>query len=108
MFSEDTIAEVYRHSRGLPRLINTLCENALVTAYVRRMPSVTPDVIGDVAKEFRLGVVCPPEADRSESYKEMDVQRAITVLLDMYAALQRPIDTNLGLDVPETTEAKQS
>jgi len=107
LFSEETIAEVYRHSRGLPRLINTICENALVTAYARRLPSVTPDVIGDVAKEFRLGVVCPPEADRSEKNNEMDVQRAITVLLDMYAALQRPIASDLDLRVPETTEAKQ-
>jgi general secretion pathway protein A len=107
LFSEETIAEVYRHSRGLPRLINTLCENSLVTAYARRLPSVTPDVIGDVAKEFRLGVACPPEDDRCEKTNEMDVQRAITVLLNMYASLQRPITSDLGMDVPEGTEVKQ-
>ena len=107
LFTKEAIAEVYRHSRGLPRLINTLCENSLVTAYARRLPSVTPDVIGDVAKEFRLGVVRPPEADSSEKSNEMDVQRAITVLLDMYAALERPSASDLGLDVSETTEAKQ-
>ena len=52
-----TIAAVFRHSGGLPRLINTICENALITAYARQIPSVTPDVIEDVAKEFRLDVV---------------------------------------------------
>src|SRR5277367_809725 len=63
LFSTQTMAAVYRHSRGLPRLINTICDNALITAYARRLPSVTPDIIGDVAKEFRLDVACSPEAE---------------------------------------------
>ncbi len=63
LFSAQTAAAVYRHSRGLPRLINTICENALITAYARRLPNVPPDVIEDVAKEFRLEVVCLPEAE---------------------------------------------
>jgi len=63
LFSAQTTAAVYRHSRGLPRLINTICENALITAYARRLPNVPPDVIEDVAKEFRLEVVCLPEAE---------------------------------------------
>ena len=53
---------VYRHSRGFPRLINTICENALIIAYARQMQSVTPEIIEDVAKEFRLDVVHSPEA----------------------------------------------
>ena len=63
LFSAQTTAAVYRHSRGLPRLINTICENALITAYARRLPNVPPDLIEDVAKEFRLEVVCLPEAE---------------------------------------------
>ena len=31
LFSEQTITAVYRHSRGFPRLINTICENALIS-----------------------------------------------------------------------------
>jgi hypothetical protein len=67
---------------------------------------VTPDVIADVAKEFRLGVVRAPEVDRSQGNNDMDIRRAITVLLDMYAALQTSVDSDL--DIAITTEAKQS
>jgi general secretion pathway protein A len=109
LFSDETVAQVYRYSRGLPRLVNTLCENGLVTAYARRLPNVTPDVIADVAKEFRLGVVRAPEVDGSQGNQgnnDMDIRRAITVLLDMYAALQTSVDSDL--DIAITTEAKQS
>src|SRR5208282_1253490 len=85
----ETVAMVFRHSRGFPRLINTICENALITAYARQMPGVTPDIISDVAKEFRLDVVTKPDVDRN-GFNEMDAQRVISVLLDLYSALRRP------------------
>jgi general secretion pathway protein A len=107
LFSVQTIAAVYRHSRGLPRLINTICDNALVTAYARQLPSVTPDVIEDVAKEFRLDVVCSPEAEKPGSSSEIDVQRVTNLLLDLYAALRRPIASDSDLDAPVAVEASK-
>jgi general secretion pathway protein A len=59
IFPTDTIAAIYRHSRGIPRLINTVCENALIAAYARQARSVTPDSIDEVAADFRLGAVHP-------------------------------------------------
>jgi general secretion pathway protein A len=107
LFTEQALAGVYRHSRGLPRLINTICENALVTTYARRLPSVTPDVVEDVAKEFRLEVVCSSAADRAASHNGMDIQRAINVLLDLYAASRKPVASDLDLGVPVTFEASK-
>lgn len=57
IFPIETIAEIYRHSRGIPRLINTICENALITAYARQLRSVPVDVVNEVARDFRLNVV---------------------------------------------------
>lgn len=54
IFTEQAIAAVFSYSRGLPRLINTICENALITAYAKQLRSVTPDMIEDVAREFRF------------------------------------------------------
>ena len=56
LFPPDTIAAVYRHSRGIPRLINTICENALITAYARQRRSVTPEIIEDIAADLRLNL----------------------------------------------------
>ena len=54
IFSEESVAAVYLFSQGLPRLVNTLCENALIAAYAKESPVVTPEMIEDVAKQFRL------------------------------------------------------
>jgi len=54
LFSAEAVAAIYAYSRGFPRLINTLCENALVGAYARQATSVTPGMVEDVASEFRL------------------------------------------------------
>jgi type II secretory pathway predicted ATPase ExeA len=50
---------VYSYSRGFPRLINTICENALISAYARQTPTVTARIIEDVATEFRLEAFVP-------------------------------------------------
>jgi general secretion pathway protein A len=100
LFPAQTIAMVYRHSRGFPRLINTICENALITAYARQMHYVTPDIIADVAKEFRLDVVTTPAEDLA-GHNETDVQRVISVLLDLYSALRRaPMTGKAELSAP--------
>jgi general secretion pathway protein A len=106
VFSEPALTGVYRHSRGLPRLINTLCENALITTYARRLPIVTLEVIEDVAKEFRLDVEGSSEAATSEDNDE-DVQRTISVLLDLYPVLRRMIGSNSDLGVPLPVEASK-
>jgi general secretion pathway protein A len=57
LFPAETMMKVYRHARGIPRLINTVCENALITSFARQARVVPPDVIDEVAADFRLGVV---------------------------------------------------
>jgi general secretion pathway protein A len=54
LFSPQAIAAVYAYSRGLPRLINTICENSLISAYAKQISTVTGRVVEDVASEFRL------------------------------------------------------
>ena len=78
LFPPETIAAVYQHSHGLPRLINTICENALIAAYARQMRSVSPDIIDDIATDFRLGIQTPAleEADSDE----LDARKAAQTL----------------------------
>ena len=57
LFSEPALEAVFRHSNGFPRLINTICENALLAGYARRAAVIPPDVIEEIAHDLRLGVV---------------------------------------------------
>src|SRR5271167_3219245 len=89
LFPPDTVANVYRKSRGIPRLINTICENALITAYARQMRSVTSEIIDDIAADFRLDVVHPPEIDEPAELDEIDARRAAKTLFDLLLHMKK-------------------
>jgi general secretion pathway protein A len=57
LFPDTTVKKIFDYSKGFPRLINTVCENSLITAYARQEQSVTPNIIDEVAREFRLGII---------------------------------------------------
>jgi general secretion pathway protein A len=87
LFPQETIAAVHRHSKGIPRLINTICENALIAAYARQAARVTPDIIDAIATDFRLGIQAP-RMERKKTGDELDVRKAARTLLELYAHLQ--------------------
>jgi general secretion pathway protein A len=88
MFPPQTVAAVYRCSGGFPRLINTVCENALIAGYSKQLHSVTPEIIEDIATEFRLGVV-QSSWSGNPRLAESDVRDAARTLLDLYDHLQK-------------------
>jgi len=53
-FTPEAVNAVHRFSSGTPRVINTLCDNALFEGYVARVPMIDEAMIGRVAAE--LGV----------------------------------------------------
>ncbi len=59
IFPDATVLSVYRYSRGIPRLINTICENALIGAYADRSTVVSAEVVEEVAHDLRLNVSTP-------------------------------------------------
>ncbi len=89
LFPAETIAALYRHSKGIPRLINTLCDNALITAYARRLPSVPPEIVDGAAADLRLDVVHLPPTDVVVDFDETFARRASKSLLDFFSYLRR-------------------
>jgi general secretion pathway protein A len=65
IFSQKAVSMVYRFSRGYPRLINTICENSLITAYAKQVSVVTPEIVKLVAREFRLDKLALADEGRS-------------------------------------------
>ena len=89
LFPFDTVLEVHRRSHGIPRLINTLCENALVHGYARQAANITPQMIEEIALDFRLNIMHSrhvPESHNGGSLKT--VEEAAKTLLDLYASLR--------------------
>jgi type II secretory pathway predicted ATPase ExeA/tetratricopeptide (TPR) repeat protein len=52
IFTQNAVQEIYHFSKGYPRLINTICDHALLTGYARNFKKITPDVIQECAQQF--------------------------------------------------------
>lgn len=54
IFEPDALSEVHRLSHGVPRLINTLCDNALLEAFLVKKDRVQGTLVQDVASDLGL------------------------------------------------------
>ena len=56
LFSLEALDLIHRASRGIPRIINLLCEHSLIVAYVEQVEQVTATIVEGVAAELELEV----------------------------------------------------
>jgi len=106
LFPDDTILEIHRFSRGIARLINTLCENALIQGYARQVRGVTPEMIEEIAADFRMNVM-HPSGRLGADEQATEVQRAAKTLLDLYTYMRRIQSSESDLnDVMENRASK--
>jgi len=87
IFSPEAIGSVYQYACGIPRVINVLCEHALINAYADQQRPVPARLVDEVAREFELdsleptapprAAVCPENSRAAESRLE-----GLLVLLD--------------------------
>jgi len=54
IFPDETIALIYHFSRGIPRVINNLCENSLISGYGKQTKVITAELVQEVASDLRL------------------------------------------------------
>lgn len=70
IFSPAALDTIHLYSLGIPRVVNLLCEHALINAYVEQQRPIQPKIIEDVAREFQLDEVEPtasPEGLRTSA-----------------------------------------
>lgn len=53
LFSEAAMRLVYRYSKGVPRLINIICDRALLGGYVKGENQVNPEIVHKAVQEVR-------------------------------------------------------
>jgi len=54
LFTPDGLEPIVIYSKGIPRLINVICDNALLITYASSKKKVSGDVIREVARDLRL------------------------------------------------------
>jgi len=53
LFAPETLPVIFRYTGGVPRLINTLCDTALMIAYSSEQPSVSAEVLKSAIDELQ-------------------------------------------------------
>ncbi len=109
IFPAETVKAIYRYSQGIPRLVNSICDQALMAAYVRQIRVVPVEIINEVATNFRL--------DRSPGFKAAERPFSLAGQADravpeksLYAAAgaSNISGVNAGAAMPETTSRNLS
>ena len=70
IFPQKAIDAIHFFSMGIPRVINLLCEHALINSFVEQQKQVDVKTIEDVAREFQLDEVeplAPPASLRQDA-----------------------------------------
>ena len=55
LFAQTAYATVYYHSGGIPRVINTICDMALVYAFADEVPRIRKEIILDAIRDRKVG-----------------------------------------------------
>jgi general secretion pathway protein A len=105
LFLPETVKAIHQYSKGFPRLINTICENALITGYARQLQSITPDIVSGVATDFHLSVNGAKFERAMQSDSDRDFEQAKSVFLESYAASQKNAQRDADLKTRVAVEA---
>jgi type II secretory pathway predicted ATPase ExeA len=54
LFTSDAIAMIYRASEGVPRLINNICDNTLLSGFAVGAKQITQKIVSEVVEELDL------------------------------------------------------
>lgn len=110
-FTEKACSAIYRYTNGVPRLINLLCDTALVYGYAEQRHRIDARLITEVAREKQQGGIFPvtvpaelrPEDE--EDVREPESTPATTAPDHSAAAGQQADPAQGGASTEDSTEA---
>jgi len=72
IFKPDAVREVFTLSRGYPRLINIICDYALVTGYSAELKKIGAGVIKECGKELHISIgIDKTRKEQSKQYQQV-------------------------------------
>ena len=97
IFPTAAVTAIHHSCNGIPRVINTVCENALISAFAVRSSVVTPEIVKEVATEFRIGQATASTATSvpAVATPNVDQQEILKAFVDLIEILKK---TNINLE----------
>ncbi len=93
IFSQEAVEAAHRYARGIPRVVNLLCEHALISAFVDQKRPVRAATIDEVAREFdlhRIDPIAQPVEAPGASGENASLMEALQNLATLVDRLRRP------------------
>jgi type II secretory pathway predicted ATPase ExeA len=90
IFTPEAVEAIHGYSRGIPRVINLLCEHSLISAFADQTSPVPEEMVDTVAREFELDQIeptAPPQSLRSDDRQLREALQGMATLMDR---LRRP------------------
>jgi len=70
LFTKDAIDLIHQYSRGIPRLINTICDNCLFEGYLLKKKAVDANLVKIIATDLGLTIKRAKTEQREQAEKE--------------------------------------
>ena len=71
LFSDDSVELIWNASKGVPRIINTLCDLALVYGYSAARPTITEETVNEVLADRSKMSLLPADAPPLETVPDL-------------------------------------
>ncbi len=90
LFSEAAMLTLFHHSKGIPRLVNTICENALIAGFAKQASTISPEIIEGIATDLRLGQMSRDAGNGASRLQpdEKELLLAVRTLLGLHERLK--------------------
>jgi general secretion pathway protein A len=88
LFTRDAVIAIHQHSRGIPRVISVICDNALVSGFAADQQPVGASIIGEVCRTLALPAV-EPRADSAAQLSARVASPASPPAAPMFANVGR-------------------
>jgi type II secretory pathway predicted ATPase ExeA len=90
IFATEALETIYRYSKGIPRVINLLCEHAMISGFVDQVRPIPAETIDNIAREFELDELSPTmEAQAVTSGENVSLIEALKVLSNVGEKLRQ-------------------
>ncbi len=77
IFSPEAVRAIHYFSQGIPRVMNLLCEHALINSYVEQLNPVPPQMVEEAARDFLLDEFRPLP---SSPHQDSQLQDTLSVM----------------------------
>jgi general secretion pathway protein A len=74
LFHRAAVQQIALYSKGIPRLMNIICDNALLTAYTASKKIISADMIAEVARDLRIE--SEPQVAKAEPHPAVSAPKA--------------------------------